>query len=704
MPKERNRRDKEKRVALHPIFEALTNSFEAIRERFGYDGCANGSVTLSLVVEKDPLALDPPIYKFKEFVLCDNGVGLTNDGFMRIKTLRDTGKGNKNKGTGRVQFLHSFAETTVKSCYAIEGSTKLGQRTVVLSKGEAFISQNAIVREDADGDAPDGSVLGTEVRFNKPLDPKEVEIFDGLKVDGIKAEVVRHFLAFFCDCRNALPTIKIEKISGGRVLESAQITVADIPVPYKEDAVQVKYCKKDENSRIVDVDRVEEFKLRGFRISADELKKNEILLVSKGETARGIDLTDLRAKDSIDNNRYLFLLSGEYIDAHDADTRGNINLKTEREYKKEPVTLLDEPIILLDRIEDATNAKIRELCVEINSKRQEKDNNVERLRKLFLLNKETVDAVKGKIKNSDSDEAILQTIYEADGRIAAKKDAEIKKQLEDIEILKPEDPDYQEKLLKQAGGLVMQVPLQNRTLLSQYVARRKIVLELFEKILKRELARYRLGERIDEKVLHNLIFRQHSEDPSSSDLWLFNEEFIYFSGASEERLEDITYNGKKIISLELSEEDKRYLNSLGEKRLSQRPDILLFPAEGRCLIIEFKAPDVNVADHLLQVDFYANLLRNYTSDDLKLTRFYGYLIGEGIEDRDVRGRVSDYVRAPGLEYWYRPEKSVTGFNGREDGYIYTEVIKYTTLLQRAIRRNRIFIEKLGLNTDNEMSN
>ena len=27
-------------VALHPIFEALTNSFEDIRERFGYDGCA----------------------------------------------------------------------------------------------------------------------------------------------------------------------------------------------------------------------------------------------------------------------------------------------------------------------------------------------------------------------------------------------------------------------------------------------------------------------------------------------------------------------------------------------------------------------------------------------------------------------------------------------------------------------------------------
>ena len=553
-----------------------------------------------------------------------------------------------------------------------------------------------------DGVAPDGSIVGTEVRFIKPLDSKEAEIFVGLSVDTIKTEIVRHFLAFFCDCRNALPVIKIEKISDGQVLESDLITATDIPVPYKEGAVQVKYCKKDENSRVVDIDRFEEFKLRGFQISAEELKKNEILLVSKGESARGIDLTDLRATDSIDNKRYLFLLSGEYIDAHDADTRGNINLMTEREYKKEPVTLMDEPIILLDRIEDATNAKIRELCVEINSKKQKQDNNIERLRRLFLLNKETVDAVKVKIRNSDSDEAILQTIYEADGRVAAKKDAEIKKQLESIETLRPEDPDYQEKLLEQAGSLVMQVPLQNRTILSQYIARRKIVLELFEKILKRELDRYQHGDRIDEKVLHNLIFRQHSEDPSSSDLWLFNEEFIYFSGASEERLEDITYNGKKIISRELSEEDMRYLNSLGEKRLSRRPDILLFPAEGRCLIIEFKAPDVNVAEHLLQVDFYASLLRNYTSNDLNLTRLYGYLIGEGIEDQDVRGRVSDYVRAPGLEYWYRPEKTVTGFNGRSNGCIYTEVIKYTTLLQRAICRNRIFIEKLGLNTENEM--
>ena len=58
---------------------------------------------------------------------------------------------------------------------------------------------------------------------------------------------------------------------------------------------------------------------------------------------------------------------------------------------------------------------------------------------------------------------------------------------------------------------------------------------------------------------------------------------------------------KKIFEKEFSEEDKRYLNSLGEKRLSKRPDVLLFPEENKAIIIEFKAPDVNVSEYLTQI-------------------------------------------------------------------------------------------------------
>lgn len=121
---------------------------------------------------------------------------------------------------------------------------------------------------------------------------------------------------------------------------------------------------------------------------------------------------------------------------------------------------------------------------------------------------------------------------------------------------------------------------------------------------------------------------------------------------------------------------------------------MLFPEEGKCIIIEFKAPEVNASEYLMQIDFYASLIRNYTQDKFQITTFYGYLIGESIEPRDVLGRVSRYEHSYQFDYLFRPSEKVNGFDGRTDGAIYTEVLKYSTLLQRAIQRNRIFIEKL----------
>ena len=269
--------------------------------------------------------------------------------------------------------------------------------------------------------------------------------------------------------------------------------------------------------------------------------------------------------------------------------------------------------------------------------------------------------------------------------------------MEEIKTITPDKTnDYSTKLQEKIDELISFIPLQNRTVLSKYIARRKIVLDLFDEILNRELESLKNGKRIDEKLLHNLLFQQgkYSEKPDESDLWIINEEFIYFRGVSEERFEDIEYQGKKIFDKELSEEDKRYLNSLGERRLTKRPDVLLFPEENKAIIIEFKAPDVNVSEHLSQIDFYANILLNYTREDLQLTTFYGYLIGEGIEDRDVRGRVSRYEYSPKFHYWFRPSEKVINFNNGPEGNIYTEVIKYSTLLERAKFRNQIFIEKL----------
>ena len=372
----------------------------------------------------------------------------------------------------------------------------------------------------------------------------------------------------------------------------------------------------------------------------------------------------------------MFLLSGSHFDSVDDDLRGNLHLVKESEFKKQNEgSLFPEECILVDKIEEKTNEKIAEIYPDFSTKKQEALKNLDELQNMFLIDEKSMASFRKKVKSSDSDEAILSAIYKSEIDETARRDAELKAEYERLKDLKPDKKEYQQKLKERIEAFTKLIPIQNRTNLTKYVARRKLVLQVFNMILERELNKLSNGERIDEDILHNLIFQQGTTDASSSDLWLINEEYLYYKGSSEKEFKDIEYNGEKIFSREFTEEENRYLNSLGERRLTKRPDVLLFPEEGKCIIIEFKAPDVNVSEHLTQIDFYANLLLNYSNPKYGINQFYGYLIGESIEDRDVRGRVSRFERSEHFNFWFRPSEKVTGFDGHPDGSLYTEIIK-----------------------------
>ena len=63
---------------------------------------------------------------------------------------------------------------------------------------------------------------------------------------------------------------------------------------------------------------------------------------------------------------------------------------------------------------------------------------------------------------------------------------------------------------------------------------------------------------IDESLMHNLIFQQSSSNPEDSDLWLVNEEFIYFKGTSEGLLGNIKLDNITILKEELTPEEEEY--------------------------------------------------------------------------------------------------------------------------------------------------
>lgn len=682
---------------LRPIYEAFINSYEAIKN------ISEGKITISIQFNKTLYSEKNEDLEFDNITIEDNGIGFNNEEFTRFLNLDDTSKGIGNKGSGRVQFIHYFEKAEYESVFEDKSSsTGFKKRVFTLSKNEAFLKNNAIVRLDSDEEVL-ATASYTILKLSNPLEKtgsqkqENRSFFKSLSTEDLKINIRNKFLALFCDNKNNLPEIKLQRTINCIVdFENEKtITQKDIPNIDKSDRIDVYYSKINMEGKIEKSTNKEVLNFKSFKIPQNELAKNSIKLVSKGEIAKEIKLDNLASDDLIDNNRYLFLLSGDIIDNAETDTRGgNLKIPTEAEFRKsygEP-DLFPEEIITIEEIRETANEKINVEYPEIIEHAEQKQMEIDALKDMFLLNDETIK--KAKIKYTDDEETVLEKIYKADSELVAKKDIEIKKRIDALNQLTPNNADYQEKLAAEVKALTKEIPLQNRTSLTQYVARRKMILELFQKTLNYELDKFKNGGRIDEKLLHNLIFQQTSNNPEDSDLWLIAEEFVHFEGVSETELKNITYKGEKIFDKEFSENDQRYLNSIGEKRLEKRPDILLFPQEGKCLIIELKAPDVNVSEHLTQINFYASLIRNYTKDDLTITAFYGSLIGEDIEDRDVRGRISSFEHSVHLDYWFQPSQKVIDFSGRIDGSIYTEVIKYSTLLERAKLRNKIFIDKL----------
>ena len=685
------------RNPMQPIFEAFTNAWEAIFERFTAEHLQNGKIVITFHYtsgmfneeEHKSCTLD-------KIEIYDNGLGINEKSFERIVNLRDNSKSALNKGTGRVQFLHFFNETIFESIYEkINGEHE--RIVLVLSKKDAFLRENAILRKDS-AELTSSSEYGTLVTFINPIDEKnDGEFFDKITPFDVKNELIIHFLSRFCESKEHLPQIIIERYENGKKLEPIFIKKEDIPNPDKTESLDVHYSKL-ENRKVVDSLNCEHFTLLSFVQSQEQLKKNCIYFVSNGAIAQEVSIDSLQADDSIDGNRYMFLLRGNYFDSIEDDLRGHLHLIKESEFKKQG-ELFPEECILVDKIKEETNEKINSVYPEFQARKNDALRNLNELKQMFLIDEDRIISLRKKIKTSDSDEQILAAIYRADMELVAKRDARIKAQYEQLKSLSPANKDYQAKLTEQVNSFVKLVPQQNRTNLTKYIARRKLVIEIFDMILSKELECVNEKGRVDEALLHNLIFQQHSVDTESSDIWLLDDQYLLFNGCSEKQLDKIEVNGVKLLKENLTDEERafkvRHNMDGGEVDTGiRRPDILLYPEEGKCIIIEFKAPDVEVSMYLSQINKYAMMINNLSDDSLQIHAFYGYLIGENINYDYIQEAESAFKEAAYLKYLFRPNYDVPGRFGRPTGNLYTEIIKYSDILKRAKLRNKIFLEKL----------
>ena len=673
---------------LQPIFEAISNSLEATSGK-------DDIITIRINKAK---TLNQEQYSFLSIDIIDTGIGFNDDNFGRLRRLYDESKGQNNFGTGRVQYLHFFNNTDIYSVFEEEGLKY--KRRIVLSKN-FYATQKSVIwsseKEVVDIDTP----IGTMVSFYYPLSDEDKEKYNELTTTELRDRILIHYLSRFCLNRGNLQQIKLEYyINSICDKDSVQvITGKDIPQPDYTDSVQVNYSKISvDGNTIIKTPNTEEFIINSYSLPCSIQKRNEVKLTSKNETVEvsGIDFSIIKDSPKINNSYLLFLISSSYLTQQDSDLRGQLAIYSKKDFLKKRNLFSGEEQILTDDIEEKVTSSITTHYKSISKVKESFESQIDELAEMFSLDRRILNEVG--YKAGDSDQSILKKVYEYNADISAKHDAGIKSVMDSLKELTPSSKDFKKKLNEKVKKVTELVPQINRTELVRYISKRKVILDLMQKTLDKQLdcqQKNSKGKKINhESFLHNILFSQHSDDPLDSNLWMINDDFIHYKGISESELRNIKVENELFFREDLTKEELEELTAYNRDKLGNRPDILLFPKEHKCIIIELKSMDADVSKFVSQVSQYAGLIRQYAKDRFEITTFYAYLIGESFTLNEVKRANPFFKKAYYFDYLFCPNYPVDGGENRRDGEMYIEVIKYSTLLERAVFRNKIFTNKI----------
>ena len=126
---------KKSKSAMQPVFECFTNALEAIKIKQQVSADYKGEIIVKVFAVETSVQST----EFSSLSITDNGIGFNNEEFKRFNTFKLTNKGFKNLGSGRVQYVHYFDTTTIKSIFEQDG--KYFEREFVVSKKEPFLNE-----------------------------------------------------------------------------------------------------------------------------------------------------------------------------------------------------------------------------------------------------------------------------------------------------------------------------------------------------------------------------------------------------------------------------------------------------------------------------------------------------------------------------------------------------------------------------------
>lgn len=678
--------------------ELLSNAIDSYLIRKSVEAELAG-LDVDFLVEFRPKTLDASKLEFR--ITCtDNGAGFADEQIKAFVTKDTSYKDDlaipgigRCRGSGRIQFLHYFTMLDVDSTFTLAGIPN--RRTLHIDDTSVKeVSEQSFVQADV----TDGQTKTTLV-----LDSIKAEIYDkffsnsdlreDFSVDSLKTYVMVSFLQRLVSLKTSLGNFQIRftTVYGGKK-EEALLTPDNLPQVTATKDILIPYKDADGN----ETGNKEKFSISHYKLdkSAYKLKRNFVTLCAKSSAVKNVTKKYLKGLEHTDiaGFYHIVLVESDYLDEYVNVQRDDFDIPKDSQHQQNDLFLKN--LISLEQIYDAIDETVREMLTPPNWDREEVVRNVSAK---YGISSNMITDAKVRIHYGHTEEYVVKRVLSSYQERIIKDTSEIFDIKVEIEKTDPTTPQFREKLNELAWKYTASLKSIDMANLSQLVVRRAAILEILSLAVTKNLsiqAEDETKKRCDEKIIHNVFFPmgKDNRETEDHDIWLLSEEYHYFQYiASDKPLSKIRWDENDMLfESDIDDAMQALLKKNYDDNCAKRPDIAIFNTEGSLIIIEFKAPGVSLDEHTGDLMEYAQLLTAKSKGRLK--KVYGYLLGTELNANRIRG----YTRFPSGKGWFGTEEIREHETNTRLGELYSEILFYDDLVDRANQRLEVYKARLGI--------
>lgn len=674
--------------------ELLTNSIDSYLIRKNEAG-VNGSLDIAFDIEFFPTGL---LGEVDVRVTCtDNGAGFGDEQIKAFVTKDTTYKDylkipgvGRCKGAGRIQFFHYFKEFSISSVSCFNQEFK----KVKLDVGEF----NRDISEDDFKVVDD---IDLNVKTTVALEGLKENVFDKIFSENELQEVYSAKLVKNHILVSSLQRLIyfVEKVGDFKITirerrgdetKIEELVSSDLPTPSSTTSIEIT-CQHSEDSKPKN-QHMQVIRYSLPAIDYSELQ-HEVALCANSASVISIIHRFLRTKSErnkpINNSYELILVESEVFENSVNEQRDGFNIPQVCSVNEE----LDNSTSLQD-ILDSLEDYVYTILTPSDFDREELIKSTE---SMFGISNAMLNDTKVKVRYTDTESNIATRVLKKYQEEIVKETTEIFNMKQELLGLDPRSDIFREQISELSWkftGTMKSIDMAN---LSQLVVRRSAMLEVLQKAVDSLLdCQVNSGRaKQNEKIIHNIFFPmgKDTNDTLNHDIWILNEEYHYFSHiASDKALSSIPWDdNSKLFSKDIDESLEALFAKNNVEHSRKRPDIAIFNEEGSAIIIELKAPGVELQDHINDLIQYARLLCAKSNGRIK--KIYGYLIGNCLDESRMP---PEFERFPSERGYFNTAPIRDPRTGMPYGELYSEVLFYDHFTERARNRLKIYKEKLKL--------